>query len=105
MQYIDFTQHKDQHQETRRPHHTQTTEWLNTTDILPTITTQRFLSTTWHRSKATLLNQTNGHLDVQVYVQIRVTRHILQVQNFTPFPNEIGTPFFTKQEQMIITNH
>ena len=41
MQYKHYTQPKDKHQETRRPRHTETTEWLNTTDILTTTTTQR----------------------------------------------------------------
>ena len=32
---------KDEHPKTRQPHHIQTKEWLNTTDMPSTITTQR----------------------------------------------------------------
>ena len=33
--------HNKEHPKTRRPHHTQPTEWLNTTDMPLTITTHK----------------------------------------------------------------
>ena len=48
--------------------------------MLPTVTTQRIYSMTWIRSEENPLIQNNGHLDVQVYVQIRVTRLSVQTQ-------------------------
>ena len=41
MQYIDHKQPQNEHPKTRRPHHTQPTEWLNTTDMPLTIRTHK----------------------------------------------------------------
>ena len=52
------------------------------------------------------LNQTNDHLDVQVYVQIRITRHSLLTQS--PCQSQtrvILDQFSTKAEQSILANH
>ena len=46
-----------------------------------TITIQKDLKNDLTSQKTTSLNQTNDHLDVQVYVQIRVTRQSLQTQS------------------------
>ena len=62
---------------TRRPHNTRPTEWQNTTDMPLTITTQKDLEYDLNSQKRTSLNQTNDHLDVQVYEQIRVTNYSL----------------------------
>ena len=54
----------------------------------------------------TSLNQTNDHLDVRVYVQIRVIRHSLQTQSSRHF--QIRTKhsqFSAKAERTTITNH
>ena len=39
MQYIDYIQPKDEQQGIWQPNHTPTTEWQNTPDMLPTVTT------------------------------------------------------------------
>ena len=39
MQYIDNMQPKDEQQGTWQPNHTPTTEWQDTPDMLPTVTT------------------------------------------------------------------
>ena len=46
----------------------------------PTITTQKGYRVRLDFAERTLLNQTNDHLDVQVYLQLRVTRHFLQTR-------------------------
>ena len=45
------------------------------------ITNQKDLEYDSTSQKMTSLNQTNDHLDVQVYVQIRVSRHSLQTRS------------------------
>ena len=39
MQYINYIQPKDEQQGIWQPKHTPTTEWQNTTEMLPTVTT------------------------------------------------------------------
>ena len=39
MQYIDYIQPKDEQQGIWQPNNTPTTEWQNTPDMLPTVTT------------------------------------------------------------------
>ena len=56
--------------------------------------------------KRTSLNQTIDHLDVQVYVQIRVTRHSLQTQSSRHSQTRvILNQFSTKAEQAVIAYH
>ena len=71
---------KDEHLKTKRPHYTRermanynryAAHNHNSKDLEYDLTSQ----------KRTSLNQTNDHLDVQVYVQIRVTRHPLHAQS------------------------
>ena len=61
-----------------------TTEWPNTTDMPLTTTTHNHnsddLKYDLTPKQRTSLNQTNDHLDVQLYVQIRVTRLSLQTR-------------------------
>ena len=56
-----------------------------------TITTQNDLKYDLTSQKRTSLNQTNDHLDFQVYVQIRVTKHSLQTQSSRHFPDKNET--------------
>ena len=56
--------------------------------------------------KRTSLNQTNDHLDLQVYVQILSTRHSLQTQSSRHSQTRvILNQFSTKAEQTVIANH
>ena len=72
----------------------------------PTITTQKDLEYDLTSQKRTSLNQTNDHLDVQVYVQIRVTRHSLQTRSSRHSQTRvILNQFSTQAEQTIIANH
>ena len=71
-----------------------------------TITIQKDLKNDLTSQKTTSLNQTNDHLDVQVYVQIRVTRHSLQTQSSRH--SQIRTKhnqFSAKAGRTIKTNH
>ena len=56
--------------------------------------------------KRTSLNQTNDHLDVQVYVQIRVTRHPFHTRSSRHSQTKgERRQFSTKAERPIIANH
>ena len=56
--------------------------------------------------KRTSLNQTNDHLDVQVYVQIRVTRHPFQTRISYHSQTRLNTKQFSANtEKSHITNH
>ena len=56
--------------------------------------------------KKTSLNQTNDHLDFQVYVQIRVTRHSLQTRSSRHSQTRSEhRQFSNKAERPIIENH
>ena len=56
--------------------------------------------------KRASLNQTNDHLDVQVYVQIRVTRQSLQTQSSRHSQTRvILNQISTKAEQAVIADH
>ena len=71
-----------------------------------TITTQKDLEYELTSQKRTSLNQTNDHLDVQVYVQIRVTRYPLQTLSSRHSHTRMKHgQFSTKAEQPIIANH
>ena len=55
-----------------------------------------------------LIGKKIDHLDVQVYVQIRVTRHpSLPHMIFTPFPDEVAhkTSSLHNTEKPVIANH
>ena len=80
MQYIDNIQPKDEQQGTWQPNHTPTTEWQthltyclqsrHSTDLKYDLASQQ----------RNPLQKNNGHHDVQVYVQIQVTRQFIQNQ-------------------------
>ena len=56
--------------------------------------------------KRTSLNQTNDHLDVQVHVQIRVTRHPFQTRFSRHSQTRLHTkPFSNNTEKPDIANH
>ena len=86
--------------------HTQPTEWLNTTDMPLTITTQKDLEYDLTSQKRTSMNQTNDHIVVRVYVQIRVTRHSLQTQSSRHSQTRVKrSQFSAEAERTIIANH
>ena len=59
---------------------------------------------TWQ--KRTSLNYTNDHLDVQVYVQIQVTRHSFHTRSSRHFQTRLHTKqFSTYTEKPDIANH
>ena len=89
---------------TRLPHHTESTEWLNTTVLPPTTTTENIWSTPWHRNglhwiipmaismfKCTYRSELQG-------IPSKLELHAIPKQ-------DRNTVLYSEQEQTIIRNH
>ena len=109
MQYIDHTQQ-------------QTNITTNIQRLDDPITTRTRMATNHNRYAAhnhnskdleydltsqqrTSLNQTNDHLDVQVYVQIRVIWHPFQIRTSRPSQTRLITNISPQMQEMALAEH